>query len=145
MSVLLTVLLLLAPVKVERGRFVITKDGKTIGTDEFSISKRGPGYFLEGKTTIGDLVISSQMELDEKASWNKKYSEGSHSSLEPDPFLVSAYEEFVADGPPGAVLDVAGGVGRPGPGFRHGGSVACRDATPRHHPPSGQDLPPGVG
>ena len=29
MSVLLTVLLLLAPVKVERGRFVITKDGKT--------------------------------------------------------------------------------------------------------------------
>jgi tellurite methyltransferase len=52
------------------------------------------------------------MELDEKASWNKKYSEGSHSSLEPDPFLVSAYEEFVADRPPGAVLDVAGGVGR---------------------------------
>src|SRR2546425_451885 len=66
MNVFLTVLLLLAPVKVERGRFTITKDGKTIGTDDFSISKRGPGYFLEGKTTIGDLVISSQMELDDK-------------------------------------------------------------------------------
>lgn len=52
------------------------------------------------------------MELDEKASWNKKYSEGSHSSLEPDPFLVSAYEEFVANRPAGSALDLAGGVGR---------------------------------
>jgi tellurite methyltransferase len=52
------------------------------------------------------------MELDEKASWNKKYSEGSHSSLEPDPFLVSAYEEFVVHRPAGSALDLAGGVGR---------------------------------
>src|SRR6478609_11314937 len=52
------------------------------------------------------------MEFDEKASWNKKYSQGSHSSLEPDPFLVSAYEEFVADRPAGSALDLAGGVGR---------------------------------
>src|SRR5579859_328717 len=52
------------------------------------------------------------MELDEKASWNKKYSEGSHSSLEPDPFLVSAYEEFLSGISPGLALDVAGGVGR---------------------------------
>jgi tellurite methyltransferase len=52
------------------------------------------------------------MAIDEKSSWNKKYSEGSHSSLEPDPFLVSAYEEFVAGRPAGSALDVAGGVGR---------------------------------
>jgi tellurite methyltransferase len=52
------------------------------------------------------------MELDEKASWNKKYSEGSHGSLEPDPFLVSAYDEFLAGKPPGIALDIAGGVGR---------------------------------
>jgi len=52
------------------------------------------------------------MELDERASWNKKYSEGSHSSLEPDPFLVGAYEEFVANRPAGSALDLAGGVGR---------------------------------
>jgi tellurite methyltransferase len=52
------------------------------------------------------------MELDEKASWNKKYSEGSHSSFEPDPFLVSAYEEFVTNRPAGSALDLAGGVGR---------------------------------
>lgn len=52
------------------------------------------------------------MEFDEKASWNKKYSEGSHGSLEPDPFLVSAYDEFLAGKPPGIALDIAGGVGR---------------------------------
>jgi tellurite methyltransferase len=52
------------------------------------------------------------MELDQKASWNKKYSEGSHSSLEPDPFLVSAYDELLFSTSPGLALDVAGGVGR---------------------------------
>ena len=52
------------------------------------------------------------MEPDEKASWNKKYGEGSHSSLEPDPFLVSAYDEFLFGTSPGLALDVAGGVGR---------------------------------
>ncbi|MGZ4874018.1 MAG: class I SAM-dependent methyltransferase [Candidatus Angelobacter sp.] len=52
------------------------------------------------------------MAADEKTLWNKKYSEGSHGSLEPDPFLVSVYAEFLAGGPPGSALDVAGGVGR---------------------------------
>jgi tellurite methyltransferase len=49
---------------------------------------------------------------DEKSVWNQKYNEHSHSSLEPDPFLVSAYDEFLAGRPPGTALDVAGGVGR---------------------------------
>ena len=52
------------------------------------------------------------MSIDEKASWNQKYSEGAHASLEPDPLLVSAYDEFLVTYPPGAALDVAGGVGR---------------------------------
>ncbi|HXA84066.1 MAG TPA: methyltransferase domain-containing protein [Candidatus Dormibacteraeota bacterium] len=52
------------------------------------------------------------MEIDEKAVWNKKYSERSHSSLDADPFLVSAYDEFLSSNPPGNALDVAGGVGR---------------------------------
>src|SRR6478672_933785 len=52
------------------------------------------------------------MELDEKASWNKKYSEGSHTSLDPDPFLVTAYDEFLFGTSPGLALDIAGGVGR---------------------------------
>jgi tellurite methyltransferase len=52
------------------------------------------------------------MATDEKTLWDKKYSEGSHSSLEPDPFMVSAYDEFLAARPQGTALDVAGGVGR---------------------------------
>lgn len=52
------------------------------------------------------------MQIDEKTLWDKKYNEGSHSSLSPDPFLLSAYAEFLADQPPGFALDVAGGVGR---------------------------------
>ena len=52
------------------------------------------------------------MTVDEKSMWNRKYSEGSHASLEPDPFLVAAYEEFLSATAPGLALDVAGGVGR---------------------------------
>jgi tellurite methyltransferase len=52
------------------------------------------------------------MEIDEKALWDKKYSEGSHSSLAPDPFLPSVYGEFLSSRPPGSALDVAGGLGR---------------------------------
>lgn len=52
------------------------------------------------------------MDYDEKALWNRKYSEGSHRSPEPDPLLVSAYTEFLPASAPGKALDVAGGVGR---------------------------------
>ena len=58
------------------------------------------------------LGISEKMAADEKSSWNKKYSERSHSSLEPDRFLVTAYDEFLFGTSPGLALDVAGGVGR---------------------------------
>ena len=54
----------------------------------------------------------NKMKMDEKALWDKKHSERSHSSLEPDPFLVSAYDEFLSGASPGKALDVAGGVGR---------------------------------
>jgi len=51
---------------------------------------------------------------DEKATWDRKYREGSHAVREPDPFLLKAHREFV--GPlfpaPGRALDVAGGAGR---------------------------------
>jgi SAM-dependent methyltransferase len=52
------------------------------------------------------------MEHDEKTLWNRKYTERSHISLRPDPFLVSAYSEFFAGLSPGNALDVAGGIGR---------------------------------
>jgi tellurite methyltransferase len=52
------------------------------------------------------------MEIDEKALWNQKYSEKSHTSLDPDPLLISAFDEFLSGQAHGSALDVAGGVGR---------------------------------
>jgi len=52
------------------------------------------------------------MEIDEKTVWNRKFSENSHTSLDPDPFLVSAFDEFLSRLPHGNALDVAGGSGR---------------------------------
>jgi hypothetical protein len=66
MNVLLSLLLLLAPVKAEHGQFNIMKDGKKIGAEEFTLARSGLGYSLDGKTTVGDLTISSHMELDDK-------------------------------------------------------------------------------
>ncbi len=66
MNVLLSLVLLLAPVKIEHGRFNVIKDGKRIGTEEFSVTKQGAGYVIDGKTTLGDLTISSKMEMDDK-------------------------------------------------------------------------------
>ncbi|HKN32046.1 MAG TPA: class I SAM-dependent methyltransferase [Terriglobales bacterium] len=50
----------------------------------------------------------------ERTSWNQRYRERSHSSLQPDPFLVDGYQEFIAPLFPagGIALDIAGGVGR---------------------------------
>jgi len=62
----LVFLLLLAPIKAEQGRFNILKDGRKIGTEEFSIVKRHAHYLIDGKATIGDTTISSKMEVDEK-------------------------------------------------------------------------------
>jgi hypothetical protein len=66
MSVLLSFLLLLAPIKIEHGRFNIVKDGRKIGTDEFTIVMRGSNYLIDGKATIGDVTLASKMELDSK-------------------------------------------------------------------------------
>lgn len=55
---------------------------------------------------------SDRMERDEKTAWNRRYGEGSHASLTPDPFLVSTYSEFLGKSKPGIAFDVAGGVGR---------------------------------
>jgi hypothetical protein len=59
-------LLLLAPVKIEQGRFNIIKDGSRIGTEEFSVSMRGSQYVVDGRLTMGDVVISSKLEVDAK-------------------------------------------------------------------------------
>jgi len=62
-------LLLLGPVTLESGKFNIMRDGKKVGTEQFTISaRRGGGYIAESKTQLaGDKSIqSSRMELDEK-------------------------------------------------------------------------------
>lgn len=66
MNILLPLVLLLAPIKIESARFTISLEGKRIGTEEFSIVQRQKGYLIEGRTSIGDMKISSRMELDEK-------------------------------------------------------------------------------
>ena len=52
------------------------------------------------------------MERDEKTFWNQKYTDAPEKWLEPDPFLETAYNEFLSCRTPGAALDVAGGAGR---------------------------------
>jgi SAM-dependent methyltransferase len=52
------------------------------------------------------------MEDNEKTRWNKRYQEGTDSLRQPEPLLVSAYDQFLAHRKPGLALDVAGGDGR---------------------------------
>ena len=54
------------------------------------------------------------MTTRERTEWDRRYREGSHRSLKPDPLLVTAYEEFVVPSfpQPGQALDLAGGIGR---------------------------------
>ena len=64
---ILAALLLLAPITPETARFTIRQDGRTIGTEEFTIRARDKGYVAEGKTQlVGDpSSLSCRMELDE--------------------------------------------------------------------------------
>jgi SAM-dependent methyltransferase len=57
------------------------------------------------------------MENDEKTNdettrWNKRYKEVTETLRQPEPLLVSAYDQFLAHRKPGLALDVAGGTGR---------------------------------
>ena len=52
------------------------------------------------------------MEPNEKTAWNRKYAEAPEKWLEPDQFLLRAYDEFLRDMKPGEALDLAGGAGR---------------------------------
>jgi len=53
-------------------------------------------------------------QQDDRARWDQRYREGSHASLEPDPFLAQAASEFIEPLFPhaGTALDIAGGAGR---------------------------------
>ena len=51
---------------------------------------------------------------EQKARWDRKYTDGLPMLTEPDPFFISAYEKFVVQSFPeaGTALDLAGGIGR---------------------------------
>ena len=53
-----------------------------------------------------------KIDSEDQLRWNQRYTESPSSWTEPDTFLISAYQEFLADARPGTALDVAGGAGR---------------------------------
>src|SRR5689334_1832774 len=54
--------------------------------------------------------------MDERSAWNAKFSSGSHMSLDPDPLLITAWNDYIelllGSLNQKRALDVAGGVGR---------------------------------
>jgi hypothetical protein len=70
MNVLFSLMLLLAPLRMETGHFTIYQDGKKIGTEDFTITPRVGGYVVEGHTVITTpdqkSNLKSHMELDDK-------------------------------------------------------------------------------
>jgi tellurite methyltransferase len=52
------------------------------------------------------------MEPEEKMKWDARYKERPEAWLEPDEFLVRAYDQFLQSQPAGLALDLAGGAGR---------------------------------
>jgi|SRR5712671_3355434 len=77
---LAAMLLFLSPVTLETGRFNITKDGKKIGSEQFTISaRRGGGYLIDAKTQlVGDpSTLSSKLEVDQNLNpLTYEYSHG---------------------------------------------------------------------
>src|SRR5262245_18280201 len=67
-TVIVGLLLLLAPITPESSRFNIYLNGKKVGSEEFTITARLGGYVVDGRTELaGDPApLRSQMELDEK-------------------------------------------------------------------------------
>jgi SAM-dependent methyltransferase len=60
---------------------------------------------------MGDASVKGE---EQRTHWDQKYEQSMVSLTKPDPFFLSAYEEFVRDSYPnaGVALDLAGGIGR---------------------------------
>jgi tellurite methyltransferase len=58
--------------------------------------------------------VSRRNIMSEREEWNKRYSAGVEARSEPDPLLISAYEQYIDPllARQGRALDLAGGVGR---------------------------------
>ena len=59
-------------------------------------------------------MSSENRSEDQRARWDRKYQEGLPSLTEPDPFFISAYEQYVNPSlsKAGVALDLGGGLGR---------------------------------
>jgi hypothetical protein len=78
-ATILSALLLLAPIVTESGRFTVRQNGRTVGTEEFTIRAQNKGYVVEGKTKLESdpQTLSSRMELDENLNpTSYEYSNG---------------------------------------------------------------------
>ena len=84
------------------------------------LANRFPPQVFMFSVLISDFVspiyTGSMEQSDERALWNQKFRSGSHAAIEPDPFLVSAYGDYVepliGTGRGCRALDLAGGTGR---------------------------------
>jgi SAM-dependent methyltransferase len=56
--------------------------------------------------------MGPNIDVEDQLRWNQRYSESPSSWVEPDTFLISAYQDFLDDAQPGTALDLAGGAGR---------------------------------
>jgi hypothetical protein len=113
---ILTALLLLGPVVSEAGRFTIKQNGRTIGTEEFSIRAHDNGYTVEGRTRLDGESgsLTSRMELDKSLNpTSYEYSRGKGTiRVAVDPkrtgelFIVENGQESATDFryPPGASI-----------------------------------------
>jgi tellurite methyltransferase len=57
-------------------------------------------------------AFGGYVSTEDKERWNRKYNEAPEKWELADPFLPSAYAEFLSDTKPGMALDVGGGAGR---------------------------------
>jgi hypothetical protein len=102
MNLLLPLVLLLAPIKVESGQFNILQDGKKIGTEQYSITKIQTGYRIEGKTTLDN--ISSKMDLDENlVPTFYEYTKGDGTIRVKVGNPLSEFESIAAGGQPESI------------------------------------------
>jgi hypothetical protein len=102
MNVLFSLLLLLAPLRAETGKFTITVAGNRIGTEEFSITPRTGGYLIEGHTMITapnqKADLKSRMELNEALKVTAYEFQSSIGSIHLKVSTPLSELEYVTDG-----------------------------------------------
>lgn len=56
--------------------------------------------------------MGPSIDTEDQSRWNQRYTESPSSWMDPDTFLIDAYNEFFTGIAPGTALDAAGGAGR---------------------------------